>query len=130
MTAWKALITHSAIAQPVGGEVAPRTAAHSVNQLATLKEKNKRVQANSDLSAIRLSIPHHLEDLRVLRKSAYSAGRIGCLPDTEQCEKCADFTTALNLELRHPFFIASPTTGPPPLILPAQLRAQLQTWRI
>ncbi|MET9867018.1 MULTISPECIES: hypothetical protein [unclassified Streptomyces] len=131
MTAWKTLITHSAIPHPVGVTVSAKTAVHSAEPAVTAVGDDERAHVGGDQPTPTLSIPHHLEDLRVLRKNAHPSGRFNGLPDTGASDKCAAFTaTALNFDPHEPFSAGPPATGPPPLILSALLRARLQSWRI
>ncbi|MFE6916999.1 hypothetical protein [Streptomyces rubiginosohelvolus] len=128
MTAWKALITHSAVPNP-GAADAKLVTAHAVllqipEEVAA--ENQETIRKTPDAA---LGIPHHLEDLRTFRKCASE--------EPAPVDHLPVGPDRLNLHVatpepgvHHPHLTSRTRTDSPHPAAPDRLRAHLQTWRI
>lgn len=132
MTAWKTLVTHAAVPHRAAGDTATR-ATYSIPLDAAAKAAHGKAETIRNLPDAALTIPHHLEDLRVFRKSTSdSSSPIDHLPvGAGELKEHPDFAkTGPDSSLHTPQTVLTETAGPPHSEPPGQFRAHFQTWRV
>ncbi|MFF4857520.1 hypothetical protein ACFY2N_21755 [Streptomyces rubiginosohelvolus] len=130
MTAWKALITHSAVPNLSTADAKLVTAQAVLLQVpeAVVAGSQETIRKAPDAA---LGIPHHLEDLRTFRKCApEEAAPIDHLPLGSDRLNPYVATPESGAGLHHPHLTSRTRTDPPLPAAPDRLRAHLQTWRI
>lgn len=131
MTAWKTLVTHTSLPHRAAVDTTTRIT-HSILDVSA-EAAHGEPETIRNLPGAVLTIPHHLEDLRVFRKSVSdSSSPIDHLPiGPEQLKEHPDFARAVSdsgLHAPHPPWKV--TADPPYSEPPGQLRARLQAWLV
>lgn len=132
MTVWKTLVTHAAVPHRGAVDTATR-ATYSIPLGAFVDTAHGKTETVRNMPDAALTIPHHLEDLRVFRKSATdSSSSIDHLPlgTGELKEDPASAKTGLDSSPCTPRTVLTETARPPHSEPPGHFRAHLQTWRV